>query len=426
MADKINRREFMATTAGAGILAASRPLTASAGPAVRAASSGPAVIVQGSTRPVIIASGNGHQFKNGGTKTCVETAFEKMMRGDDVLDCVIAGVNIVELDPLEDSVGYGGLPNADGVVQLDACCMHGPRKKAGGVGASENVKTPSLVAKAVMDKTDHVLLVGKDVTTFARNLGFEIVAGPQHARTPARSGSTGSSGPIRSTSRSRTRSSARPRCARSPIDMVREGLINANHRYGTINCNGVNASGDICGVTTTSGMAFKIPGRLGDSPIIGAGLYVDGEIGAAGSTGRGEANLFGLCSFLIVDEMRRGKSPKDAGMEACRRIKANTIDKRLLNSRGEPNFSVNFYVVNKRGEYAGVGLYGTTPFAVCDAKGPRLETAGAAAGGRPGGLIVHTEARRDGGAEFLGGLAAGSVRSREKVFSVPPSLRASV
>jgi N4-(beta-N-acetylglucosaminyl)-L-asparaginase len=118
--------------------------------------------------PVVVASANGHRFKNGGTKTCVEAAFERIARGDDVLDALIAGVNIVELDPLDDSVGYGGLPNADGVVQLDASCMHGPRRTAGGVAASENVKTPSLVAKAVMEHSDHHLLAGKDVTTFAR------------------------------------------------------------------------------------------------------------------------------------------------------------------------------------------------------------------------------------------------------------------
>ena len=155
--------------------------------------------------------------------------------------------------------------------------------------------------------------------------------------------------------------------------MVADGLINENHLYGTINCDGVNAKGDVCGVTTTSGLAWKIPGRLGDSPILGAGLYVDNEVGAAGSTGRGEANLFGLCSFLVVEEMRRGAHPKDAGMTALKRIQANTVDKRLLNSRGLPNFDVSFYALSKRGEYAGVALYGATQFAVCDEKGPRLE-----------------------------------------------------
>ena len=129
-------------------------------------------------------------------------------------------------------------------------------------------------------------------------------------------------------------------------------------------------------MTTTSGLAWKIPGRLGDSPILGAGLYVDGDVGAAGSTGRGEANLYNLCSFLIVDEMRRGKSPKDAGMEACKRIKNATIEPRLLNKRGLPNFNVNFYVLAKSGQHAGVALYapGTgSTYAVCDDKGPRLE-----------------------------------------------------
>jgi len=124
-------------------------------------------------------------------------------------------------------------------------------------------------------------------------------------------------------------------------------------------------------VTTTSGLAWKIPGRVGDSPLLGAGLYVDGDVGAAGSTGRGEANVYGLCSFVIVENMRRGMAPKDAGMNALRRIKAATIERRLLNNRGEPNFNVSFYVVNAKGEYAGVALYGaaTATFGVCTENG---------------------------------------------------------
>lgn len=362
MTDKINRREFMTTTAGAGILAASRPLSASGAPAV---------ITQSGAKPIIVSSANGHQFKNGGTRTCVETAWERMMRGDDVLDSLIAGVNIVELDPLEDSVGFGGLPNAEGVVQLDACCMHGPRKAAGGVGASENVKTPSLLAKAVMDKTQHVLIVGKDATKFAKSQGFEIVDDLNTPNSRAKWEQwKKQAAKLQDIADPDAREAALQQIT---LDMVKAGLINENHIHGTINCNGMNAKGEICGVTTTSGMAWKVPGRLGDSPILGAGLYVDNEVGAAGSTGRGEANLYGLCSYLIVEEMRRGRSPKDAGMEACRRVKNNTLDKKLLNSRGLPNFGLNFYILNKRGEYAGVALYGTAPFAVCDAKGPRLE-----------------------------------------------------
>jgi N4-(beta-N-acetylglucosaminyl)-L-asparaginase len=152
--------------------------------------------------------------------------------------------------------------------------------------------------------------------------------------------------------------------------MVAEGLLDREHVFGTINCDAINAKGEICGVTTTSGLAFKIPGRVGDSPILGAGLYVDNEVGAAGSTGRGEANLFSLASFLIVEQMRQGTVPKDAGMVALKRIAANTVEKRLLNSRGKPNFNVTFYILNAKGEYAGVALYGTK-FAMCGADGPQ-------------------------------------------------------
>jgi N4-(beta-N-acetylglucosaminyl)-L-asparaginase len=372
MATRINRRDFMATTAAAGIAAAARPL---------AASTGPAVIVQGASRPVVVSSANGHRFKNGGAKTCVETAFEQMTGGGDVLDALIAGVNIVELDPADTSVGYGGLPNADGVVQLDSCCMHGPRKRAGGVACIEGVKTPSLVARQVLERTDHHLIVGKDAQIFARNMGFEIHA---DLNTPASRKAwlewKQRTDPLHYIKDAEAREAAGRRVL---LDMIAEGIVDENHVYGTINCNGVNAKGEVCGVTTTSGLAWKIPGRVGDSPILGAGLYVDGEVGAAGSTGRGEANLYNLCSFLIVDEMRRGKSPKDAGMEACRRIQANTIEARLKNKRGLPNFNVNFYILNRKGEYAGVALYGTGQYAVCDEKGPRLERMEPLLEGRP-------------------------------------------
>lgn len=362
---EVNRREFIASTAAVGVAAVARPF---------ASSSGPEVIVQNTSRPVVVASDNGNRYKNGGTKTCVQLAFEQMTSGTDVLDALIAGVNIVELDPADTSVGYGGLPNADGVVQLDACCMHGPKKKAGGVGALEGVKTPSLVAKAVMEHTDHHLIVGKDAATFARNLGFEMFA---DLNTPASRKAwlewKKQSDAIHYIKEPAARASAEREIVNR---MVADGFMNENHVWGTINCNGVNAKGEVCGVTTTSGLAWKIPGRLGDSPVLGAGLYVDNEIGAAGSTGRGEANLYNLSSFLIVDEMRRGASPKDAGMTALKRIQHSTIDKRLLNDRGLPNFNINFYVINKKGEYAGVTMYnpgGRLTFSVCDEKGPRNE-----------------------------------------------------
>jgi N4-(beta-N-acetylglucosaminyl)-L-asparaginase len=251
--------------------------------------------------------------------------------------------------------------------------MHGPLKRAGAVACLEGVRTPSLVAKAVMEQTDHHLLVGKDAQHFARNIGFKIEddlnteksrrlwlewkrrSDPSHYLDPKK------------------RAEAQQRAAH---EMVAEGLIDPDHFYGTINCNAVNAKGELAGVTTTSGLAWKIPGRVGDSPILGAGLYVDDEVGAAGSTGRGEANLFSLCSFFIVEQMRGGVSPKDAGMAALKRVVASTVEKRLLNDRGRPNFNVTYYILNAKGEYAGVSLYeqsdrAAVRYAVCDEEGPR-------------------------------------------------------
>ena len=286
MKTRISRRNFVTAT-GAGALV----------PALAWAQA-PQVLTRSQAKPVVIASTNGNEWKDAEGMTCVAKAFDRITKGTDVLDALIAGVNILELDPDETSVGYGGLPNAEGVVQLDASVMHGPLKRAGAVACLEGVRTPSLVAKAVMDHTDHHLIVGKDAQRFARSMGFKIEddlntersrklwldwkrrIDPEHYLDPKK------------------RAEA---AHRAGMAMVAEGLIHPEHYFGTINCNGVNGKGEVCGVTTTSGLAWKIPGRVGDSPILGAGLYVDGAIGAAGSTGRGEANLFGLCSYLIVE-----------------------------------------------------------------------------------------------------------------------------
>ena len=274
----MNRRRFVCSSAAAGLTVAVAP-RALLGQAPTVMSSKPA-------KPVVIASANGNKFKNGGDMTCVQKAFTMMTQGGaDVLDALIAGVNIVELDPLDDSVGYGGLPNADGVVQLDSCCMHGRKKRAGGVAALEGVRTPSLVAKAVMEQTDHHLIVGRGAQNFARGLGFKIEddlntensrklwlewkrrIDPKHYLDPQK------------------RAEASRKVLRQ---MVAEGLIDPRHIYGTINCNGINAKGEICGVTTTSGLSWKIPGRVGDSPILGAGLYVDGKSGQRGRPDAGK------------------------------------------------------------------------------------------------------------------------------------------
>jgi N4-(beta-N-acetylglucosaminyl)-L-asparaginase len=341
----MNRREFLESAAALGLLAATDA----------SATESPAVIKSKAARPVVIAATNGNFYKNGGAETCVELAFRMMTQGSDVLDSVIAGVNINELDPEDCYVGYGGLPNADGVVQLDSCCMHGPKKRAGGVACLEGVRTPSLVAKAVLDLTDHHLIVGRGAQVFARNMGFKIEddlnteksrkawlewkrkIDPSHYLDPDK----------------------RSQMERTILrQMAGNGLIPSTRRHGTINCDGINSKGEICGVTTTSGLPFKIPGRVGDSPILGAGLYVDGAVGAVGSTGRGEANLYNLTSYLILENLRRGMHPKDAGLEGLRRIRENTIEKRLRKPNGDPNFNINFYVLNARGEHAGVAMYG--------------------------------------------------------------------
>ncbi len=370
----MNRRSFLAAT-----VFTTSPLLALA--------QAPQVLSKRSARPMVIASRNGNVSKDAAGLTCVAKAFQMLTGGTDVLDAVIAGVNIVELDPEDTSVGYGGLPNAEGVVQLDASVMHGPLKKAGGVACLEGVRTPSLVAKKVMEEIDHLLLVGKDAQAFARQMGFAIEpdlnteksrrlwlewkrrTDPEHY--PA----------------GKKRAEA---WHRAGLGMIAEGLLDEDHFYGTINCNALNAKGELAGVTTTSGLAWKIPGRVGDSPIIGAGLYVDGDVGAAGSTGRGEANLFSLGSFLVVEFLRAGMAPKDAGFAALKRVAANTVEKRLLNAQGKPNFNVNYYIVNRGGDYAGVALYessGKQPvrYAVCTEHGPQTLPVDALFSGAPDG-----------------------------------------
>jgi len=366
MSRRLSRRQFVKAGAAAGVAAAARRTLAQV----------PAVVAPKAARPVVISSKNGNEFKNGGPHTAVQEAYVRIARGEDVLDAILAGVNIVELDPLDDSVGYGGLPNAEGVVQLDSCVMHGPTRRAGGVGALEGVRTPSLVARAVMASTDHHLLVGAGAQWFARAMGFTIEPdlNTEHSRK------------LWLDWKRRTDPEHYPALSQKAARdaMIAEGLLRADRVYGTIHMNGVNAKGEMCGATTTSGLAFKIPGRLGDSPILGAGNYVDGEVGACGSTGRGEANLYGLSSFFVVEQMRQGRSPKDAIVEALKRIRANTV-KRLQKPDGNPNFDVKFYAMNVKGEHAGVAMFGGSEpkYAVCDENGPKTVAMDALISGKP-------------------------------------------
>ena len=368
----MKRRDFVRTAAaGLAVPAAARTNT-------------PAVHTR-ATRPLLVADLSSIRFRNGGPESAIERAFRGITEGEDILDACVAGVNIPEVDPEERGIGYGGLPNADGVVQLDSCLMHGPRKWAGGVAGLEGVKTPSLVAKAVAELTDHHLIVGRGAQDFARALGFEIHddlnteasralwlewrrrVDPGHWLDPEerRRGVGGAS---------RLRDFHDAALA-AGLSMVDDGLIDPDSFWGTTSLEAVSPDGDICGVTTTSGLSWKIPGRAGDSPILGAGQYVDNDVGAAGSTGRGEANLYNLSCFMIVEFMRQGMSPKDAGMAVLRRVRDNTVESRLRNSRGLPSFDLRFFVLNKAGEYAGVAMYGAaeSAFAVCDENGAREE-----------------------------------------------------
>lgn len=323
-----------------------------------------------------------------------KTAYEKILQGVDTLEAAVAGVTLVEDDPNDTSVGYGGLPNENGVVELDAAVMHGPTHRAGGVAAIQNIKNPAQVALLVMDRTDHVLLVGQGALNFAKAHGFkEENLLTEKARKiwlywketnskrddwlpPAADKIDPDVAKFFKISRS-TLTPEENAIANQKAAARKTKVAKKTGKFtrptGTIHLGAINAAGDISCTTTTSGLAFKIPGRVGDSPIIGAGLYVDNEVGSCGSTGRGEANLQNLCSAMAVELMRGGASPKDAGMEILRRVASHTREKHLLDEEGRPNFGLKFYLLNKKGEHAGVSMWGPAEFAVTDKKGTRLE-----------------------------------------------------
>jgi len=296
--------------------------------------------------PLVISSANGLR--------ATEKAAAMIAGGADTLDAVIAGVNVVEEDPNDNSVGYGGLPNEDGVVELDSSVMHGPTCRAGAVAALQGIKTPSKVAQLVMTRTDHVLLVGEGAQRFAKAHGFKVED--------------------LLTDESR-KAWLKWKEEHSDVDdWLPPEVPDPNKKsdrtrsypftYGTISCLGLSVAGDISGVTTTSGLSYKIPGRVGDSPIIGAGLFVDNKVGAAGSTGRGEANLKTCASHTVVEAMRHGMSPTEACLHACRRIVETTTEKRLLHTDGRPNFDVKFYALAKDGRFGGGSIWSGAKFSV--------------------------------------------------------------
>ena len=375
----ISRRDFI----GAGAAAAAGvtlPKLAGAMPVITVRERSEPVSGAFAGRPVIISAANGLD-KDPSGKQGIRVAYEMLTRGSDPLDAIVAGVQVVELNPNDQSVGLAGLPNEDGVVQLDASCMHGPTKRAGSVGCLEDVAEAAAVAKAIMDHTDHIMLVGAGAKKFAIEMGFKTqnLLTEQSRRDWLRwkaklnpsdnwldpvdppPGPTAPAGAKRPS----------PDNQYSGVHVYRDAA-GVPYTYGTINMNAVTATGDIASVTTTSGLSWKIPGRVGDSPIIGAGQYCDNEVGAAGSTGRGEANIKVCGAFLAVEFMRQGMSPQQALIKVMERVIAMT-EKRLLDEHGRPYFQLQYYAVNKKGEYAGACAYEGSKFAVADSNGARLE-----------------------------------------------------
>jgi len=320
-------------------------------------------------RPIIICANNGFAY--------VEAAYASLKSGADTLDAAIQVVKGPENDPNDDSVGYGGLPNEEGVVELDSCCMHGPTRRAGAVGGVRNIKNVSMLAKAVMQHTGHVMLVGEGAERFAVDMGFPRenlltdrsrkiwmlwkqfnsdrdwwgpgIADP-HWEPPAPDKK-----PQAELWRDRIQQ-LQQHAANLGIEpefqlaAVRRVLFPPT---GTIHCSALNDKGEISGITTTSGLAFKLPGRVGDSPIIGAGCYTDQDVGSAGATGSGEENIKVAGAHTIVENMRHGMSPKEAGMDALKRI--------VRNYNGDMNklrfMDMTYYVLRKDGAYAGVSLW---------------------------------------------------------------------
>ena len=300
-------------------------------------------------RPCIISAYNGLHHLDAGMQVLRTTG--------DTMDAVLAVVTPVEDDPNDHSVGYGGLPNEDGVVQLDACVMHGPTRKCGAVGALERVKNAASVARVIMERTNHVFLVGQGATQFAIDEGFEPmnlltdesrIAWLAWKAQSSKNWRAGLDSPEFNKQLAELLDTPE-RQAWAP--WIRQ--VVAHPPTGTTNCLALNEKGEMSGVTTTSGTAWKISGRCGDSPIIGAGLFLDQDVGGAGSTGRGEENIRIAGGHTIVEIMRQGKSPTDACAEALDRVVRNyAFDKTRLRM-----FDLQFYAMNKDGVYGAASLW---------------------------------------------------------------------
>ena len=325
---------------------------------------------QGRPKDIVISSTNG-------VRACAK-AMEMIRSGRDTLDAVIAGVNIQELDPNDTSVGYGGLPNEDGVVELDASCIHGPSRRAGSVAALSGIKTPSNVAKLVMSETDHMMLVGEGALRFAKIYGFQ-----QEDLLTERSrmawltwkremrdhgGHTNWESGIDAPVTPKKTAELKELFPHATDELIRWAYgVARRPPTGTINCIALNQKGEMSAVTSTSGLAWKISGRVGDSPIIGGGLWLDQDVGGAGSTGRGEENLRVAGAHTIVENMRHGMTPREAALDALKRVARNfDNDEKRMQA-----VDLNFYVLRKDGEYCGASLWSkrgggaAATFAIC-------------------------------------------------------------
>jgi N4-(beta-N-acetylglucosaminyl)-L-asparaginase len=365
-----SRREFVKTSvlgavaAGVGTRAQGENSQPAAAAQERAAQSG------SYKRPIIVSANNGYAY--------LDDAYAFLKSGGDTLDAALRVVKGPEDDPNDDSVGLGGLPNEEGVVELDACCMHGPTRRAGSVGGVRNIKNVSLVSKAVFEHTGHVMLVGEGAERFAVAVGFprenlltdhsrkiwllwkEFQSnqdwwGPGPADPHWQAPDASPDKPQAQLWQERIQS-LQARAAELGIDP--EDQLEAVHKVlfpptGTIHCSALNEKGEISGCTTTSGLAFKLPGRCGDSPIIGAGCYTDQDVGSAGATGSGEENIKVAGAHTIVENMRHGMSPQEAGMDALKRV--------VRNYNGDMHklrvMDMTYYILRKDGAYAGVSLW---------------------------------------------------------------------
>jgi N4-(beta-N-acetylglucosaminyl)-L-asparaginase len=311
-------------------------------------------------RPVAVASKNG--------LAAVRLAVERMAAGSSPVDAAVAGVGLVEADPDEVSVGYGGIPNEEGVVQLDAAVMDGTLMRAGAVAALENIKHPAQVALTVMRRTTRVLLVGEGALKFARAHGFaEENLLTERARKVWCH--------WRDTLAGKDDWLPDPRATEDP-DLRWFIEHYGDHSFrpeGTIHLSACDASGALGCCTSTSGLFFKIPGRVGDSPLVGCGLYCDGEVGSAGATGHGESCIVNAAAHTVVEFMRQGKSPEQACLATLERVVRNTREGYLKDDRGRPRNNLSLYAVSRTGEVGSAATWSGVKHAECRAgEEPRL------------------------------------------------------